>query len=246
MPHSYGPHRHQFCELSIPEESDSHPGPHPVAALIHGGFWRDRYCLDLMDALADDLSARGWAVWNVEYRRLGESGGGVPETIDDVGAAIDALADCEAPLDLGRVVAIGHSAGGHLALWAAGRDEPRVPLAAAVGQAPVCDLETAFRMRLSDGVVEEFTGGTPSEVPERYDAACPLRRLPAGVPQLLVHGEADDIVPADLSRGFVAAARDAGDHATLVLRSSDGHFEHIEPGSAAWAAVIQWLAPWAP
>ncbi len=245
MPHSYGSHRHQFCELALPE-GDGWAGPHPVAALIHGGFWRERYCLDLMDALAADLSARGWATWNVEYRRLGESGGGVPETTDDVAAAIDALGDVDAPLDLERVVAIGHSAGGHLALWAAGRDDARVPLAAAVGQAPVCDLQTAFRMRLSDGVVEEFVGGGPDAVPERYAAVDPLARLPAGIPQLLVHGEADDIVPAALSRGFVEAARDAGDHATLVLRSSDGHFEHIEPGSAAWEAVVQWLAPWAP
>ncbi|MGZ4271767.1 MAG: alpha/beta hydrolase family protein [Solirubrobacteraceae bacterium] len=246
MPHSYGPHRHQFCELALPEGGGSPAPPHPVAALIHGGFWRDRYCLDLMDALAGDLTARGWAVWNVEYRRLGESGGGVPQTTDDVAAAIDALADVDAPLDLGRVVAIGHSAGGHLALWAAGREHPRVPLAAAVGQAPVCDLDMAFRMRLSDGVVADFVGGSPADVPERYDAACPRRRLPTGVPQLLVHGEADDIVPAALSRGYVKAAREAGDHATLVLRSSDGHFEHIEPGSVAWAAVLQWLAPWAP
>jgi dipeptidyl aminopeptidase/acylaminoacyl peptidase len=245
MPHSYGSHRHQFCELSLPE-GDAPAGGFPVSVLIHGGFWRDRYCLDLMDALAGDLRDRGWAVWNVEYRRLGDSGGGVPATTDDVGAAIDALADCDAPLDLARVVAIGHSAGGHLALWAAGREDPRVALAAAVGQAPVCDLETAFAMRLSDGVVEAFVGGAPADAPERYDAACPLRRLPSGVPHLLVHGEADDVVPAELSRRFVAAARAAGDHATLVLRSSDGHFEHIEPGSVAWAAVVQWLAPWAP
>lgn len=242
MPHTYGPHRHQFCELALPEGD----GPHPVAVLVHGGFWRERYGLDLMDALAADLVARGWATWNVEYRRLGDSGGGVPRTTDDVAAAIDALGDADAPLDLERVVAVGHSAGGHLALWAAGRAGARVPLAAAVGQAPVCDLQTAFRMRLSDGVVEEFVGGAPDAVPERYAAADPLARLPAGVPQLLVHGEADDIVPAVLSRRYVKAARAAGDHATLVLRSADGHFEHIEPGSAAWEAVVQWLAPWAP
>ena len=242
MPHSYGSHRHQFCELALPEGD----GPFPVAALIHGGFWRERYCLDLMDALASDLVDRGWATWNVEYRRLGKSGGGVPATTDDVAAAIDALADVDAALDLERVVAVGHSAGGHLALWAAGRSDARVPLAAAVGQAPVCDLQMAFRMRLSDGVVEEFVGGSPADVPERYAAADPRARLPTGVPQLLVHGEADDIVPAALSRGYVEAARGAGDHATLVLRSTDGHFEHIEPGSVAWEAVLQWLTPWAP
>lgn len=236
MPHSYGPHPHQFARLALPEGD----GPFPVAVLLHGGFWRDLYGLELMDDLAADLRARGWATWNVEYRRLGSSGGGFPRTTEDVAAAIDALAGVDAPLDLTRVVAIGHSAGGHLALWAAGRADAQVPLAAAVGQAAVSDLEAADRLGLSDRVVREFLGGAS------YDEACPLRRLPAGVPQMLVHGEADDIVPAALSRTFVAAAREAGDHATLVLRSHDGHFEHIDPSSVAWAAVVQWLAPWGP
>jgi acetyl esterase/lipase len=238
MPHRYGSHPHQLCVLKTPADG----GPHPVAVVIHGGFWRARYAMDLMDGLCDDLVARGWATWNVEYRRLDE-GGGFPATLDDVAAAVDALADVDAPLDLGRAVAIGHSAGGHLALCAAGRRDARVTLAGAVGQAAVSDLREAHRLGLSNDVVEQFLGGGPDEVPERYAAASPIERVPTGVPVLLVHGEADENVPVGLTLRYAAAARAAGDRVEVVLRSADGHFEHIDPGSAAWAAVVQWLEP---
>jgi acetyl esterase/lipase len=238
MRHGYGPHRHQFCVLDVPAGG----GPHPVAVLVHGGFWRARYAMDLMDDLCSDLVARGWATWNVEYRRLGE-GGGYPQTLDDIAAAVDALRDVGAALDLERVAAIGHSAGGHLVLWAAGRRDARVPLAAVVGQAAVTDLREAQRLRLSDAVVDDFIGATPDQAPERYAAASPIERLPTGVPTLLVHGEADENVPVGLTLHYAQAARAAGDRVEVVLRSADGHFEHIDPGSAAWAAVVQWLEP---
>jgi acetyl esterase/lipase len=240
MRHRYGSHPHQFCVLEVPGGA----GPYPVAVVIHGGFWRVRYAMDLMDDLCADLVARGWATWNVEYRRLGD-GGGYPQTLDDVAAAVDALRDVAAPLDLGRAVAIGHSAGGHLALWAAGRRDAGVALAGAVGQAAVSDLREAHRLRLSDGVVEQFVGATPDEAPERYAAASPIERVPVGVPALLVHGEADVNVPVGLTLRYADAARAAGDRAEVVLRSADGHFEHIDPSSAAWAAVVQWLQPFA-
>jgi acetyl esterase/lipase len=239
MRHPYGSHPHLFGDLHLPDA----PAPHPVVVLVHGGFWRDRYGLDLMDPLAADLVTRGWAVWNVEYRRLGESGGGWPTTADDVAAAVDALAELDAPLDLGRVVAVGHSAGGHLALWLAGRRDGRVPLAGAVSQAGVADLVEGHRLGLSDGVVAQFLGGTPDEVPDRYAAASPLARVPTGVPVLLVHGEADENVPVTLAQRYAEAARAAGDRVEVVLRSRDGHFEHLDPDSAAWAAVVQWLEP---
>jgi len=242
MRHPYGSHPHLFGDLHLP----SGPGPHPVVVLIHGGFWRDRYGLDLMDPLCVDLVTRGWAAWNIEYRRLGESGGGWPTTADDVAAAVDALADLDAPLDLTRVVAVGHSAGGHLALWPAGRREAGVPLVGAVSQAGVADLVEGHRLGLSDGVVARFLGGTPEEAPERYAAASPLARVPTGVPVLLVHGEADENVPVDLTRRYAEAARAAGDRVEVVLRSRDGHFEHLDPSSAAWAAVVQWLEPVGP
>jgi acetyl esterase/lipase len=236
MRHRYGPHPDQFCVLEVPAGA----GPHPVAVVIHGGFWRARYALDLMDALCADLVGRGWAAWNVEYRRLGE-GGGYPQTLDDVAAAVDALRDVDALLDLGRAVAVGHSAGGHLALWAAGRRDARVALAGAVGQAAVSDLREAHRLWLSDGVVEQFVGAAPEQAPERYAAASPIERVPAGVPTLLVHGEADENVPVGLTLRYAQAARDAGDGVDVVLRPTDGHFEHIDPRSAAWQAVVSWL-----
>ncbi len=223
-------------------------GPFAVAVLLHGGAWSARYDLSLMAALAADLAARGWAVWNLEYRRVGRrSGGGWPQTGEDVLAGIDLLAQLDAPLDLARVVVIGHSAGGQLALWAAGRrraaDAP-VRVRAAVAQAGVVDLEAAARHGSSE--VLAFLGGDPGEVPGRYADASPTARLPLGVPQLLVHGEQDAAVPAASSRRYTDRARAAGDRVTLVLRSGDGHNEHLDPRSVAWAAVVQWLETWGP
>jgi acetyl esterase/lipase len=233
---SYGSDPSQFGELHLPDGE----GPHPVAVVLHGGFWRDRYDLRLMDALCADLARRGIAAWNVEYRRLG-GGGGWPATFDDVAAAIDRLADLDAPLDLRRVAAVGHSAGGHLALRAATRERPRVPVTAAVGQAAVTDLAQAARLDLSGGVVAELLGGSPETAPERYAAASPIERLPAGVPVLLVHGARDDTVPVSLSRDYRRAAAAAGDACDLVVGERDGHFEHLDPASAAWGTVIRWL-----
>jgi acetyl esterase/lipase len=233
---SYGNDPSQFGELWLPDGE----GPHPVAVVLHGGFWRHRYDLRLMEALCADLAGHGRAAWNVEYRRLG-GGGGWPATLDDVAAAIDRLADLDARLDLRRVATVGHSAGGHLALWAATRERPGVPVTAAVGQAAVTDLAHAARLALSGGVVAELLGGPPEAVPERYAAASPIERLPAGVPVLLVHGARDDTVPVSLSRDYLRAAVAAGGACDLVVGERDGHFEHLDPASAAWGTVIRWL-----
>lgn len=238
---SYGPGRQHVMDLSLPAGD----GPFPVAFVLHGGFWRAKYTRTLMVDLCADLVARGWAAVNVEYRRVGRvrgGGGGVPETTDDVAAALEHLADVDAPLDLSRVVSIGHSAGGHLALWvAAPRPGARVRCAGAVGQAAVSDLERGAELGLGAGIVERFCGGRPEGVPDAYRRASPAARLPLGVPQLLVHGEADDVVPASLSRGYAAAARAGGDDVTLVLRPGEGHMEHIDPASGAWGDVVAWL-----
>jgi dipeptidyl aminopeptidase/acylaminoacyl peptidase len=231
--------RSQFGELFLPDGD----GPFPVAVMLHGGFWKAQYSRKLQWPVASDLAGRGWAVWNLEYRRLGRlSGGGWPATFDDVLAGIDHLADLRAPLDLSRVVAIGHSAGGHLAAWAAthhGLDAvPRVRLAGAVCQAGVVDLEAAWERRLSGGVVRRLLDGTPAELPERYALASPIRRLPAGIPMLAVHGALDDTVPVDFSRAF---ARAAGGECDLVVVDGEGHYEHLQPGSRAWGAVLEWL-----
>jgi acetyl esterase/lipase len=198
--------------------------------LIHGGFWRDRYDRTLMHPLVDDLLARGWATWNIEYRRLG-SGGGVPETLDDVSAAIDHLASLDG-VDLSRVVAIGHSAGGHLAAWAATREDPRVAVTAVVSQAGVLDVRRAWELGLSDDVAQEFLRGDI----ELARLASPIERLPLGVPALLVHGGRDDVVPVEISERFARASV-----ATLIVEPEEDHFGHLDPANPLWQAVVEWL-----
>jgi acetyl esterase/lipase len=205
-------------------------GEGPVAVVIHGGFWKAAYDLTLMDALCEDLAARGWAAWNIEYRRLG-NGGGVPETLEDVGAAIDLLATLDPDgLDLSRVVAIGHSAGGHLAAWAASREHARVAVTDLVSQAGVLDLARARELRLSNGIVERFLGDHPTSV------ASPIERLPLRVPALLTHGALDDDVPLEISERFAAASG-----ATLHVEPGEDHYGHLDPTNPLWRAVIAWL-----
>jgi acetyl esterase/lipase len=216
--HSYGDDPSQFGVLY---------GEGPVAVVLHGGFWKAEYGLTLMDALCADLTGRGWAAWNVEYRRLG-NGGGVPETLEDVAAAIDFLA--ELPVDTSRVVAIGHSAGGHLAAWAATRENPRVAVTGVVSQAGVLDLARAAELNLSDGVVSRFLQGHPTQL------ASPIERLPLRVPALLTHGGRDDIVPVEISETF---ARASG--ATLIVEPDEDHFGHLDPANPLWKAVTAWL-----
>jgi acetyl esterase/lipase len=222
--HRYGSDSSQFGELY-------EGGDRGVAVLLHGGFWRDRYDLTLMHALAADLVARGWTAWNVEYRRLG-SGGGVPATLDDVGAAIDHLA--ELGLDGGRVVTIGHSAGGHLAAWAATRKDPRVAVTGVVSQAGVLDVRRAWELGLSNNVARDFLGGDI----ERCALASPIERLPLSAPALLTHGALDDVVPVEISERFAAAA---GDGVKLVVEPEGEHMGHIDPANPMWQAVIEWL-----
>jgi len=217
--HNYGDDPSQYGVLY---------GEGPVAVLIHGGFWRDRYDLTLMDRLAEDLAGRGWAAWNIEYRRLG-NGGGVPATLDDVSAAIDHLATFD-QVDRSRVVTIGHSAGGHLAAWAATRENPRVAVTGVVSQAGVLDVRRAAELHLSDDVAVEFMAG------HSWSVASPIERLPLGVPALLTHGGRDDIVPVEISERF---ARASG--ASLVVEPGEDHFGHLDPANPLWKAVTAWL-----
>ena len=227
----YGDAPQQFVELGLPERADEGGGPFPVIVFIHGGFWRNAYDLTLAQPQAADARAKGFATWNIEYRRVGDPGGGYPGTLDDVAAAVDALARVDAPLDLDRVVVVGHSAGGHLALWVGQRDDPVVTPRLVVGQAPVADL--ADNLDLGRGAVEAFMGAGPDARPDAYDEADPARRLPVRVPQLIVQGGADDIVPLASVEPYVARAE-------VELRVYPGadHFDVIDPGHESWSDTL--------
>jgi acetyl esterase/lipase len=240
----YGDDPLQFGELYLPGGAVA-PDGRPVVVLIHGGFWRNRYGLDLMAPLADDLTAHGYAAWNIEYRRVGDEGGGWPGTLVDVAAAVDhlALIAPEHGLDLGRVAIVGHSAGGHLALWSAGRAAipvgspgagPAVVPVIAIGQGPVVGLATAAAAGLGGGAVLELLGGPPEAYPDRYAVATPS--LSAGPEMVAVVGSADDIVPP-------AFSVDEAQPDTVEVVTIDGadHFDLIDPTRAAWTAVLERL-----
>ena len=227
-------------------------GQHPVAVVVHGGYWRARYDRSLMDELCLDLAAHGWAAWNVEYRRVG-SGGGWPETFEDVAAGVDALAELDAPLDLEHVISVGHSAGGHLALWLAGRGglpadtpgaNPRVRVRAAVSQAGVLDLRLAAQLSPSAQPTKALLGD-PEQHSDRYELASPRERLPLGIPQLVLHGDQDTTVSVRIATSYAAAAREAGDPCELVLLNATGHFEHIDASAPAWHVARDWLVDYA-
>jgi acetyl esterase/lipase len=248
--YTYGPHRSQRGELYLPAGA----GPHQVIVLIHGGSWQARYGKIFTRGLAADLVRRGWAVWNIEYRRVG-GGGGWPHTFADVAAAIDHLGAIAHPaLDLERVSVLGHSAGGHLALWAVSREKlpvaapghiegvPPVRLRRAIVLAGVCDLAGAYA-RWRGGAVKALMGGSPEELPERYAVADPLRLIPLAKPVLLVHGTLDETVSVELSRSYANAAQAAGADVELVEVQGEAgrHRAHLDPRGPAWARVLEGL-----
>jgi acetyl esterase/lipase len=204
----------------------------PTVIFFHGGFWRSEYDRAHVSPLAEALASAGFVVAVPEYRRTG-GGGGWPATFDDVRAAVTYLSDRR------PVILAGHSAGGHLALWAAG-DQPagRTPVAGVVALAPVTDLAEAYRLDLDGGAVAALLGGGPAERPERYEAADPMRRLPLRVPVVLVHGERDRHVPVSFSQRYAEHGRAAGAEIDLVICPDAEHFAVIDPLSPAWPSVV--------
>jgi acetyl esterase/lipase len=228
---AYGDDPNHFGELRVPAGK----GPHPVVIFIHGGYWRARYDLTHTGHLCAALTLAGFATWNLEYRRVGQAGGGWPGTMEDVrnGALYVHQLRESHHLDLTRVVVAGHSAGGQLALWLAAQQT--LPIRAVMALAALSDLRRAWSLKLSDSIVEQYLGGTPERVADRYASSSPMQLLPISVPQRVLHGTKDDIVPFEMSQQFARASRNA----TLVPIEGAGHFELIDPRSAAWPVVLR-------
>lgn len=225
---AYGKEKSQFIDFRFPV---SHAAA-AIVIMIHGGFWRQRYDLAHAGHLCAAITACGLTTANIEYRRVGEPGGGWPGTFDDIQAAIDSVQRHQG--NDKRVLVVGHSAGGHLALWAATR---RQDLAAVIALAPVACLRTAWQQRLGDGAVEDFLGGPPDAVPDRYLFACPSQHR-TRVPRVLIHGTADDIVPLNVSRDYLTARAVDSDGVRLIELPGADHFDVIDPRSTSWKTVL--------
>src|SRR5262245_10426401 len=240
----YGTDPFQFGELTIPSTT----GLRPFAIVIHGGFWRAKYDLEYMRPACQSLADAGLAVWNLEYRRIGNPGGGWPGTLNDVATGARHLASIAArfQLDPSRLIALGHSAGGHLAFWLAAL---KTIVTAAVSLEGVVDLRRAWELKLSNTAVAEFLGGSPEEVPNRYEFASPIEQLPFGIPQKLYHGTTDDDVPIEISERYVQAAQLRGDDVELITLQGAGHYEVVDRRTKEFAlvrdAVVHLSGRWA-
>jgi acetyl esterase/lipase len=242
----YGAYPRNFVDFRYPRGA----GPFPVLLVIHGGFWLSEYDLAHTAHLCARFTSMGVITCNVEYRRIGDTGGGWPGTFQDVAAATDYVFDrisSDTRFDSKRTVALGFSAGGHLALWLLSRhriakgsplhSRPKGSLNGAVSLAGLPDLRAAWKLHVGDGVVGRLMGGTPEAFPERYDAGSPIELVPTGARQVLIHGAEDEIVPVSQSEGFVERARRVGDAPLLFKLEETGHFELADPESSAWPIV---------
>jgi len=234
VPYGKGPQ--QFGDFFLPQGS----GPHRAVIFIHGGFWRNAFSLDHAGHLCSALARAGAAVWSIEYRRIGDPGGswtGMSEDIVHGAQQLVPLAN-RYNLDLKRVIAAGHSAGGQLALWLAAQQV--VDLRGVVPLAAVSDLRRAYALQLDGGVAGELLGGSPDRVPQRYAAASPMELLPIPVPQRVVHGTADKVVPFEMSLRFAKASKNS----KLIPLPGVGHFELIDPRANIWPTIRKNILDW--
>jgi acetyl esterase/lipase len=230
---AYGSDPHQFGDLRRPR---SNP-PHPVVMNIHGGYWRNRYNLVHAGHLCAALTAKGLATWNVEYRRVGDQGGGWPGTFEDILKSYRFLPQIakQQGLQAEQVLVIGHSAGGQLALCLAAHEDSVRQVVALAG---VIDLQKAWELHLSNNAVAEFLAGSPVEVAEAYREADPMQ-LPVSGRQWMIHGSADETVPPGFSRDYYQHKKKRGEDVQLIEIHRAGHFDLIDPRSSAWSQVEQ-------
>lgn len=245
---AYGSDSLQFGELRLPAGK----GPFPVVVMVHGGCWLSQYNLQYMSHLSAALTQAGYATWNLEFRRVGDAGGGWPGTFLDVAQGTDYVRELAKthPLNKKQVVVIGHSAGGHLALWLAARKNlPRssalyvrkpLKVKGVVSLAGIADLEGyATNKGSCNAAVARLMGGMPADLPERYAHAAPLHLLPLKVTQRLVQGARDPIVPVTQATTYKDAAKAKGDPAEAIMLPDAGHFDLVAPQSPAWEQVLK-------
>jgi acetyl esterase/lipase len=229
---SYGHDPNQFVDLRIPAGK----GPHPLLFFIHGGYWRAKYGLTYAGHLCGALKKLGIASWNVEYRRVGNPGGGWPGTFEDIRSAYRRLHHPDrssVALDLKRICVAGHSAGGQLALCLAAHESSVRNVLSLAG---VLDLHRGWELHLSNDAVAGFLGGSPTDVPDHYREASPAeQRIKAR--QMLIHGTADDSVPYEFSRNYAQQKKQAAENVDLLTLEQTGHFEIVDPASAVWKQV---------
>ena len=241
----YGDDPLQFGDLRVPEGD----GPHPVAIFIHGGCWLAEYDISHTNKIAAALARNGIATWSLEYRRVGNDGGGWPGTYLDIGYGADhlrSLADLY-NLDLGRVITMGHSAGGHLAIWLAARltipdaseisAEHPIPIGGVLALTPAPDLGGLHEQQVCGHVIDGLMGGSPEQYPERYRWGDPMQLPVEGVPQIIIVGKYDnDWTPSGLA--YFNVAEERGDNIRLIEATESGHFEVIDPDSSTWNIVL--------
>lgn len=228
---TYGGDPNQFIDVRVPAGK----GPHPVVFFIHGGYWRAKYDLSHAGHLCAALTKAGTITWNVEYRRVGNPGGGWPGTFEDIRSAYNFLRNQKSQaIDLNRICVAGHSAGGQLALCLAGHEKSVTRVFSLAG---VLDLQRGWEMHLSSDAVAGFLGGSPSEVPEHYREASPAElQIPQAV-QKLIHGTADDAVPYEIGKGYAEKKKKAGENVELATLPGADHFQIIDPRSQVWGKV---------